>query len=455
MTTSEDGVEIPSYADLMYPTLQALDFLAGEGSKHEIDETVIKQLELTAGQLAVEYPEDAQQTGSKIVHRLAWARSYLKKLGAIESQGRGVWGLTSEGRHLLGLGELEVRHREHELRVGKRPDAFLKHVAQEIEDTPRRMTVRDLIAEWGVRRRGAAVVARISRDLAQVGMTTEPAFDSVPLGGAIELRPVAKTVEPSTHPDASDDGPPPSMTVTIGTLEPASGGVTSVSPEEPILRAQSLMERYEYSQLAVLAGERTLKGAISWESIARAALYRGQPSLVRDAIDSGAVVVNGTDPLLEHVGTIADAGYVFVRDATNRIKGIVTAADLSVEFAKQANPFLLLGEIEGWLRQIVDAEFSADDLAGYVDPDDPDRQIEAASSLTFGEYVRLLQSPEAWDRLGLVADRAIFVDHLDEVRRVRNSIMHFSPDPLDESELSAIDSLLSWVRTLARNRMGP
>ncbi|MGB5756963.1 MAG: hypothetical protein WBM50_08615, partial [Acidimicrobiales bacterium] len=108
-----------------------------------------------------------------------------------------------------------------------------------------------------------------------------------------------------------------------------------------------------------------------------------------------------------------------------------------------------------WLRQIVDAEFSADDLAGYVDPDDPDRQIEAASSLTFGEYVRLLQSPEAWDRLGLVADRAIFVDHLDEVRRVRNSIMHFSPDPLDESELSAIDSLLSWVRTLARNRMGP
>jgi CBS domain-containing protein len=242
------------------------------------------------------------------------------------------------------------------------------------------------------------------------------------------------------------------MTVTIGTLDSASGGVVSVPPDAPIMRAQSLMESNDFSQLAVMTGERNLKGAISWESIARSSLYGKPPEFVRDAMDKEAVVVADSAPLLEHVVTIADAGFVFVRDATNVIKGIVTAADLSMEFAKQANPFLLLGEVEGWLRQIVDRDLDADDLAAYVDPADPDRQIEAASSLTFGEYVRLLQDPVVWDRLGLQADRAVFCDHLEDVRRIRNSIMHFSPDPLPDSDLERINTLLRWVRKLANGR---
>ena len=191
-----------------------------------------------------------------------------------------------------------------------------------------------------------------------------------------------------------------------------------------------------------------MKGAISWESIARATLYRGPPAYVRDALIQSPVVVQDNEPLLEHVRTIADAGFVFVRDRQNRLKGIVTAADLSDQFAALANPFLLIGEIERWLRVAVDSVCTPDELAGLLDPDDPDRQIEAAQNLTFGEYVRVFQDPDMWVRFGWKADRQIFTSLLDEVRSIRNSIMHFSPDPLEHVQLFKLRSMLRWIRTL-------
>jgi hypothetical protein len=44
-------------------------------------------------------------------------------------------------------------------------------------------------------------------------------------------------------------------------------------------------------------------------------------------------------------------------------------------------------------------------------------------------------------------DRAIFIAELKEVKRIRNDVMHFDPDPLGESELS---TLRSFVRLLQR-----
>ena len=232
----------------------------------------------------------------------------------------------------------------------------------------------------GVKRRGSAVVLRVRRDLAEAGFETDP---------------------PS-----------------------ATSGIASVSPDTPILKAQSLMESHDYSQLAVMSGPRSLKGAISWESIAKRSLYDDPPTMAKDALDASATVVSNDEALLDQVAKIADAGYVFVKNRTNEVTGIVTAADLSHEFAQLANPFLLIGEIEGWLRVVIDDRFEADELATYVDPDDPEREIDAAANLTFGDYIRLFQDVDAWQKLGFAADRQIFCDHLDRVRRTRNVTVH-------------------------------
>jgi len=445
-----DPVQIPSYVDLMYPTLRALVELGDQSDHATIDEKVIELTGITSEQLAVEFPESSVQHGSKVKHRLAWARSYLKKLGAVETREKGIWAVTEDGKRYLELedGEGVLRHREHELRVGRKPDLFLKHLVERIQSEGEYKTsVRDLIAEWQVKRRGNAVVTRILRDLGETGLVVRPSIDQVALDDTVTI-----VLAPSGIPSDPASSDAISNTVTIGTLPSAGGGIASVPPDAPILEAQSIMESRDFSQLAVTEGDYVLKGAISWESIARSMLYSGSaPKTVREGMEPDAVTVFDDEPLLDHVATIAEAGYVFVRErSSNRLKGIVTSADLSHQFARLANPFLLIGEIERWLRLAVDSVFTPDELAAFVDPSDPDRQIEAAQSLTFGEYVRLFEDPESWARFGWRADRKVFTRHLDDVRVIRNSIMHFSPDPIEPAEMERIQQLLIWVRRLVQ-----
>ena len=86
---------IPSRIDLMNPALNALRTLGGSASIYELLRQVIKDL-----QLSPEVIDAARQGGSKtdLAYRLAWTRSYLKKLGLIDNSQRGVWSLTKKGQ---------------------------------------------------------------------------------------------------------------------------------------------------------------------------------------------------------------------------------------------------------------------------------------------------------------------------------------------------------------------
>jgi restriction system protein len=92
---------IPTYVEMLLPTLQAIDELGGSGTIDEIDSTVVKLMGLTDDQLAVEFPADAPSKGSKVIYRLGWSRSYLKKLGLVDNSVRGVWALEPAARRYL------------------------------------------------------------------------------------------------------------------------------------------------------------------------------------------------------------------------------------------------------------------------------------------------------------------------------------------------------------------
>lgn len=92
------AVEVPSYSEFMYPTLQATFHLGGSGSIGEIVETVVKQESCAEEQQAVLHNDGP---GTEIEYRLAWARSYLKAMGLLTNSARGVWALTDEGVGLL------------------------------------------------------------------------------------------------------------------------------------------------------------------------------------------------------------------------------------------------------------------------------------------------------------------------------------------------------------------
>jgi restriction system protein len=102
--TTVTDVDIPTYRDLMYPTLVAVRDLGGSAANMELEEAVPEVANISDEQLAVEYPEDSAQHGeSKVVNRLHWARSYLKKIGALENSVRGVWSITPKGLEYLTM----------------------------------------------------------------------------------------------------------------------------------------------------------------------------------------------------------------------------------------------------------------------------------------------------------------------------------------------------------------
>lgn len=86
---------IPSRTELMNPILQSLRELGGSASIDELLRQVIQALDLlpevvNAGRL--------DGTRNDLAYQLAWARSYLKKLGLIDNSQRGIWSLTKKGQ---------------------------------------------------------------------------------------------------------------------------------------------------------------------------------------------------------------------------------------------------------------------------------------------------------------------------------------------------------------------
>jgi CBS domain-containing protein len=334
--------------------------------------------------------------------------------------------------------------------VGTGRQDFLIEAKARAASEPIEISVRELIAYWGAKRRGLWIVEHIREALESEGLKTEPSFVDVWIDACVKLVPLEPRRDlPASSAVAAqvpEQAVQPEVYLRVGSLKSANSGVVFVCPQDDVQKAQSLMLRHGYSQLAVLSGERELRGAVSWESIAQARIRTPNAALADATV--AAELVREDDDLLAQIPRIVSAGFVFVQAKDRRIGGIVTTADLSEEFARTANPFFILGEIEKRLRTIIDGIFSADELADVVGSEDSDRTVSKADHLTFGEYLRLLENPNRWARLNWQLDRKVFIEALDEVREIRNDIMHFSPDPLDEEGVFKLRNFAQWLRKL-------
>lgn len=84
---------MPSYNELLIPTLKALKALGGSGSIEEISERVSEIANISEKALGIPHKKDGMR--SEVDYRLAWARTWLKNYGLIENSSRGVWALVN------------------------------------------------------------------------------------------------------------------------------------------------------------------------------------------------------------------------------------------------------------------------------------------------------------------------------------------------------------------------
>ena len=101
-------IEIPTRLDLMYPTLVAVRDMGGSATKSELLEKVPEIAGVTDEQLAVLFPESSRHQGeSKVLYRIPWACTHLKRIDALDNSQRGVWSITQKGLDYLEMDRVE------------------------------------------------------------------------------------------------------------------------------------------------------------------------------------------------------------------------------------------------------------------------------------------------------------------------------------------------------------
>jgi restriction system protein len=323
-------------------------------------------------------------------------------------------------------------------------------------DQPLTITTRRLMEAWGVTRRGSAVVDQIEADLAEKGLTARPPITTGSIDNTVTLLRTGAEPGPDqpllTDEDVPDEKAEQApLTYRINHLASAAGGVVSVSPGDVLNKAITLMVYHDFSQLPVLDELGRLRGVVTWESIGRARMS-GAPLTLAEVTTPDPLNLLDQSELLPWVPQIQQRGYAFVHDSQHKITGIVTASDLSIQFGVRVQPFVLLEELEQRLRRLINqaldlGTLTLDQVHSKLLPHRK-RKVHAADDLTLGEYPYVLEPEEHWDALDWNADQSLVIDSLRECGDFRNRLMHFSPDPLPDSELAPVRGLLEVLRSL-------
>jgi len=197
-----------------------------------------------------------------------------------------------------------------------------------------------------------------------------------------------------------------------------------------------------------MQGEREVKGVVTWKSIGSKLALGCKADHVGKCRED-ARIVDSNRTLFDAIPTIVEFGYVLVRDQRDRrITGIVTASDLSLQFQALAEPFLLLREIELHVRQLLGDKLGTEDFDLLDSAVSSIRKPQDVVDLTFGEYVRLVQHPKIWEKLGLKIDGGVLTALLEDVRVIRNDVMHFDPDPMTADELGTLKRAVRFMQEL-------
>lgn len=340
------------------------------------------------------------------------------------------------------------------MEVAERLEAIAKELGAGKPVEP--ITVRDFLAWFNTQRRGSFIVWLIREKLAEAGLSTEPNFESAYIDSQLAFRLMSTSpggdlesvgkieIEADQH-GAQEVDP----TYRLSRLEAANRVPVSVCPTATITAAVTIMATNDFSQLPVMTSPRDVKGVVSWSSVGVRFGMGQSPSEVRQAMDEPQEI-SADASLFQAIPVIVKHQYVLVRGKDQRIVGIVTASDLSLQFQQLSEPFLLIGEIENYVRSFIARAFTREELLAVKDESDAARSVNGVNDLTFGEYLRLIDEPSRWKRLALSVDRRVVCDELDRVRVIRNDVMHFDPDGILSNDLDHLRRVANFLRRLVQ-----
>ncbi|MGG6381396.1 CBS domain-containing protein [Paenarthrobacter sp. NEAU-H11] len=288
---------------------------------------------------------------------------------------------------------------------------------------PWRIPTERLLRLNGNSRRGKIVNQEIEEELKKHGLVCKPSVENADYYGQVIIS------------DPRDELPEPETVASlpISAFRGELVHLVSCGPEMSARKIQTLMVSDDLSQIPVLSGDKkNLLGVVTWRSIAH---YRGDMTNAKatDVMGPRSHVASSSDDFLDLVETIIGQEYVLYRTPDGRVDGILTASDLAQAFNGTAGIYIQLQELESRLRILLDKS-PIPKLQQHLDPKRRNmKKFRGASDMTFGEYLSALADEEIWAATGIGFDQETCLKNFDEVRNVRNGVMHFSSGPDDQT----------------------
>ena len=313
-------------------------------------------------------------------------------------------------------------------------DALVEEITKTQQKKP--ITPRQLFEAFGFRRRSTKNNAVVKQYLEEHNIVAVPFYTDVWVDNTINLVPKPLAMR------RGDEAPVKQLQI----LEAATHMPLYVSPGDNLSKAVTIMQMHKYSQLPVINNLRNISGSITWESIGTAIANGVKGEKVNDYMQKAVTILSLETPLLDAIDKILANDFAFVVNTTKELCGIVTTADISEQYIRWTKPFVLLEQIENHLRMLMEGKFLLEDIQKNCQDD---RLVKNIDDLTFGEYLRLIENPIYWDKLGLgTVDRTYFIKQLNKVREARNDVMHFEPAGLDPEQMSDIQQMADYLKNL-------
>lgn len=317
------------------------------------------------------------------------------------------------------------------------------------EGKPETLTIRNLLWLFGnYEKRTSGNVWRINEYLKKEKLLVVPNYQGGWVDQYVELKEMDKARIKSDNESEEEKFDPINR---LSVLKAASQTPTSISRDADLQKAYHLMWKNGYSQLPVMNNDREILGIISWQSIAKGLITKKNSNCVKDFMISDYKILSEDTPLFEAIKEVIKTEMIFVKTKENKIRGPVTPFDLNEEFLEQIEPFILLEQIENFIRLILHDKIILEDILKLLTIQDISRKIESISDLTFGEYVLIIENSENWKLLGLPFIKSDFTNELHEIRKIRNGVMHFHPDKISDSDLIQLRTMSKFLMDYVRN----
>lgn len=330
-------------------------------------------------------------------------------------------------------------------------------ILQQVKDTRKPVKTYPSVAlkHLGVSRRGIRVNETINELMDSYDVYSSPDFGNVWFYDPIEIIPKPKVKAGNENDDYEIDPIPRISKLNAANLdkelEDGKGlGLISVTRDTSIKEAITLMILHDFSQLPIFSNPKgEIDGMISWKSIGRS-LSLGKKCTTANDCKEDITVLKYETPLFEAVKDVLEQEVVLVRKKDKTISGIITATDIGEEFISLAEPFLFIEQIENHIRKLLHEKFSPEEIKTSGKYEEKTKEIKSLNDMTFGQYVRILENPEKFEKLQLNIDRTLFVKQLEEVREIRNDVMHFdTANKNDSKRTEVLKQTLNFLDTIS------